>query len=260
MKKKILIIEDDPFLGDVLTQKLAHEGYEVTLVRDGAEGFQRISSTQPDLILLDLNLPTFNGYEILEARQRDPRSASIPVIVISNSGEPVEINRVLALGVKDYLIKAQFEPEEVLAKVRAQLSEKTNDSVSNETRKKLKGRKILWIEDDTFLSELLSTKLVAEGTVALHARDGEEALHILEKETPDVILLDLVLPGISGFDILKHIKKDERLKKIPVIVLSNLGQQDDIDRTKALGAAKHLVKSDLDLDRIAYEISSVIPS
>lgn len=260
MKKKILIIEDDPFLGDVLTQKLAHEGYDVTLVRDGAEGFQHISSTKPDLILLDLNLPTFNGYEILEARQRDPHSASIPVIVISNSGEPVEINRILALGVKDYLVKAQFEPEEVLAKVRAQLSGSTTEAALSDTRRKLKGRKILWIEDDTFLSELLSTKLVTEGTIALHARDGEEALHILEKETPDVILLDLVLPGISGFDILKHIKKDERLKKVPVIVLSNLGQQSDIDRTKELGAIKHLVKSELDLDRIAYEISSVIPS
>ena len=121
MNKKILIIEDDTFLGDVLTKKLANEGFETLLARNGAEGFQKIYSWKPDLILLDIILPNMNGYEILEAKAKDNNIADIPVIVISNSGQPVEINRALALGVKDYLIKAQFDPEEVMVKVRSQI-------------------------------------------------------------------------------------------------------------------------------------------
>src|SRR3989344_2487677 len=111
--KNILIIEDDVFLGDVLLEKFKKEGFEAHLSRDGAEGLAEMKKFKPDLILLDIILPTMNGYEILEAKQKDPEIEKIPVIIISNSGQPVEINRALALGVKDYFIKAQFDPEEV---------------------------------------------------------------------------------------------------------------------------------------------------
>ena len=121
MSKKILVIEDDLFLGEVLLKKLKNEGYETTLARDGAEGLKKISDIKPDLVLLDIILPSMNGYEILEAKFKDDAIKNIPVIIISNSGQPVEISRVLSLGVKDYLIKAQFDPEEVISKVRQQL-------------------------------------------------------------------------------------------------------------------------------------------
>src|SRR3989344_3344445 len=137
--KKILIIEDDVFLGDVLTQKLSNEGFEAVLSRDGLDGFNKIKSLHPDLILLDIILPNMNGYEILEAKQKDPTIAGIPVIIVSNSGQPVEINRALALGVKDYLVKAQFDPEEVLVKVRAELKEAEGHSDGAKSLKSLEG-------------------------------------------------------------------------------------------------------------------------
>ena len=108
--KKVLLIEDDVFLGDVLLEKLKKEDYDAHISRDGAEGLEKIKELKPDLVLLDIILPTMNGYEILEAKLKDPSIAKIPVIIISNSGQPVEINRALTLGVKDYFIKAQFDP------------------------------------------------------------------------------------------------------------------------------------------------------
>src|SRR3989344_5011868 len=149
MAKKILIIEDDSFLGDVLVQKLKGEGFDVSLSRDGAEGLNKMKELKPDLILLDIILPSMNGYEILEAKQIDPQVASIPVIVISNSGQPVEISRVLALGVKDYLVKAQFDPEDVLAKVKLQFAKENavmgnvEVGVDTSTTDNLSGKKIL---------------------------------------------------------------------------------------------------------------------
>src|SRR3989338_11333531 len=104
---RILIIEDDIFLGDVLVKKLNVAGYDARLSRDGVAGLKELRQWKPDLVLLDIILPQMNGYEILEAKQKDRTIASIPVIVISNSGQPVEINRALALGVKDYLVNAQ---------------------------------------------------------------------------------------------------------------------------------------------------------
>ncbi len=280
MNKKILIIEDDVFLGDVLLLKLKKENFVTELVRDGALGLQRIKEMQPDLVLLDIMLPTMNGYEILEAKVKDASIAAIPVIVISNSGQPVEISRVLALGVKDYLIKAQFDPEEVIVKVKQQLismnSARTGSyaadskgqagqegqtsapDLSDAHLPRLLGKKIMWVEDDAFLNDLIARKLKTEGCALVHASEGESALRQAEQEMPDLILLDILLSGMDGFEILRKLKENPKIKGIPVVLLSNLGQQSDIDKAMQLGAEHFLIKATVTLDEVIAEIQHVL--
>ena len=268
---KILLIEDDIFLGDVLLEKLKAAGYEVSLARDGVAGLRALREWKPDLLLLDIILPNKNGYEVLEEKLRDTTIARIPVIVISNSGQLDEINRALALGVKDYLVKAQFDPEEVLVKVRLQLSggdaplRTPSPAARTEAEEKksadkapLQGRKIMWVEDDKFLSDIIARKLSAQGSALFHASDGDTALKILESESPDVVLLDILLSGIDGYEILKRMKANEKTKHIPVILLSNLGQKGDVEKGKALGAARFLIKATVTLDEIVEEIKTVL--
>lgn len=264
--KNILIIEDDVFLGDVLLEKFKKEGFEPTLSRDGAEGLAKIKELKPDLILLDIILPNMNGYEILEAKQKDPKIQKIPVIIISNSGQPVEINRALALGVKDYFIKAQFDPEEVMVKVRSFLK-KTEEEVggtteiglaSNGSTGQLVGKKIMWVEDDSFLSDIIARKLSAEKCTLVRAKDGESALALVETENPDIILLDILLPGMNGFELLEKIKAIPAVKDIPIIMLSNLGQESDVEKGKSLGANRFLIKATLTLDEIITQIAELL--
>lgn len=260
--KRILIIEDDIFLGDVLVQKLRSSGYEVELARDGAAGLQKLREMKPDLLLLDIILPTMDGYEILETKRKDSSIKDIPTIIISNSGQPVEIKRILDLGVKDYLVKAQFEPDEVLMKVKTQLSgeERISESAgaSSSGGRSLAGKKLMWVEDDKFLSDIIARKLAGEKCKLVHTVEGEEALRIVEAENPDIIMLDILLPGIDGFEILTRLKQNPKVKNIPVILLSNLGQQSDIDRGKSLGAERFLIKATVTLDEIVDEIKDVI--
>ncbi|HEY4516269.1 MAG TPA: response regulator [Candidatus Paceibacterota bacterium] len=262
--KKILIIEDDSFLGDVLVQKLKGEGFEVSLARDGAEGLKDIREIKPDLILLDIVLPTMNGYEILEAKQADKEISTIPVIVISNSGQPVEISRVLSLGVKDYLVKAQFDPQEVVSKVKSQLI-KGNEAAGSKTSGELPrgaaalaGKKVMWVEDDKFLSDIIARKLSSTGCTLFHAPDGEAALKLIAEQMPDIIMLDVLLPGMDGFEVLHRIKADPKTSKVPVIMLSNLNQKVDIDKSKELGAAQFLVKATMSLDEIIENIRLIL--
>lgn len=258
MIKKILIIEDDVFLGKVLNEKLLKAGYGVSLIGDGGEGLEQIRVQKPDLILLDIMLPTKNGYEILEAKRQDTTIAAIPVIIVSNSGQPVEINRAIALGVDDYLVKAELDPDEVLEKVQSKLGDPSRSPAPTAGGGALAGKKVLWVEDDAFLGDILAAKLSAAQCTVLYAKDGEAALKIVETETPDIILLDLVLPGISGFDVLEHMKKNDRTKNVPVIILSNLAQESDLERAKKLGAFKHFVKASIDPANIIREISSTL--
>ncbi len=97
-------------------------------------------------------------------------------------------------------------------------------------------RKILIIEDDKFLRELISRKLSDENFEVAEAVDGEDGVKKTEEEIPDLILLDLILPGIDGFEVLRQIKTKSKLSKIPVIILSNLGQEEDIEKGFKLGA------------------------
>ncbi len=118
--------------------------------------------------------------------------------------------------------------------------------------------KILIIEDDKFLRELISQKLVKEGYEICEAIDGEEGIKQVRKENPDLILLDLILPGIDGFDVLAQMKRDPVLAKIPVIILSNLGQKEDIEKGINLGADDYLIKAHFTPNEIIEKIKSVL--
>lgn len=114
--------------------------------------------------------------------------------------------------------------------------------------------KILIVEDDKFLKTLLEKHLQRENFEVITAEDGETAVDKIVKERPDLILLDIILPKKSGFSVLEEINKDENLRKIPVIIISNLGQQEDIERGKKLGAKEFLVKASLSLEELIRKI------
>lgn len=117
---------------------------------------------------------------------------------------------------------------------------------------------ILLIEDDKFLSELLNDYLVKHGLSVEWVADGKEGIKQAKAIKPALILLDLVLPGISGYEVLKQLKEDSETKDIPVIILSNLGQEDEIKRGLDLGAESFLVKAQFDMHDIFLKIKKRI--
>lgn len=118
MEKKILIIEDDKFLRELIAQKLIREGYETSEAVDGEEGIKKIKEEKPSLVLLDLILPGIDGFEVLSQMKEDSTISSIPVIILSNLGQKEDIERGLKLGAVDYLIKAHFTPGEIIEKMK----------------------------------------------------------------------------------------------------------------------------------------------
>jgi len=121
MAQKILIIEDDRFLRELISRKLVQENYDVVETADGEEGLEKVKELKPDLILLDLILPGIDGFAVLEKIKDDPTVVFIPVIILSNLGQREDIERGLKLGAVDYLIKAHFTPNEIIDKVKNNL-------------------------------------------------------------------------------------------------------------------------------------------
>ena len=118
---KILLIEDDKFLRELIIQKLGREGFEATEAPEGEAGLTKMKEERPDLVLLDLILPGIDGFEVLAELKKDEALRQIPVIIISNSGQPAEIEKAKELGVRDWLVKTEFDPQEVLEKVKRQI-------------------------------------------------------------------------------------------------------------------------------------------
>ena len=116
---KLLIIEDDKFLRDLIAQKLVREGFKVTPAAGGEEGLKAARENRPDLILLDLVLPGMDGFEILEQLKKDPQLSSIPVLILSNLSQKEDIDRALALGAIDFMIKANYTPGEITEKIKS---------------------------------------------------------------------------------------------------------------------------------------------
>ena len=117
-KFKILLVEDDSFLLQMYATKLDLEGFVVSEATDGDKGIRMAKKVLPDLILLDMLLPKKDGLEVLKELKSDSSTKDIPVIVLSNDGQRERIDKCLALGARDYLIKAHFVPSEVIAHVR----------------------------------------------------------------------------------------------------------------------------------------------
>ncbi len=124
MASKILIVEDDKFLRELISRKLVKEGYDIAEAVDGEEGVKKSEEFMPDLILLDLILPGIDGFGTLEKIKDNSKTMNIPVVILSNLGQKDEVEKGLKLGAIDFLIKAHFTPEEIVEKIRLVLSKK----------------------------------------------------------------------------------------------------------------------------------------
>ncbi len=262
MAKKILIIEDEEVLLDLLAKQIKASGFEVATAKDGEEGLMNIESFNPDLVLLDIVLPKLSGYEVLE--KLNEKNIKIPVIIISNSGQPVDIGKATALGAKDYIVKAELNPDEIIEKIDKCLGlenggAKTDGSSSRHAKR---GDFVLLAEDDVFLRELCSKKLLKKGYTVETATDGGMAYEKIMNLKPDIVLLDVIMPGMEGFEILKKVKasKDKKIANIPIIILSNLGQESDVQKGLEMGAKDYLIKTNYTMEEIIEKIEKYLHS
>lgn len=259
-EKKVVLIEDNLFLSDIITKKLNFHGATVNRFSNGLEGLAGVRKEMPDLLLLDIAMPVMNGYEVLQVMHAEKLTEKIPVIVISNSGQPVEIERVKQLGVKDYLVKANFEPNEVLKKVFAVMNIDGGDATTGKlgnVEAEYTGPKVMIVEDDPLLRNLLSVKLAKAHCPHMFSSDGSEAVDLIRQYQPKIIILDLMLPGKTGFEILQELKTDNGLKDIPVVIFSNKSSETEKGKAKELGAVDYFVKAMTDLGEFVEQLKKI---
>ncbi len=121
-------------------------------------------------------------------------------------------------------------------------------------------KKILLIEDDPLLIDIYTTKLQQSGFEVQTVEEGEKAVTAIQQERPDIVLLDIVLPHVDGWEILQQVQASEELKRIPIVILSNLGQKEEIEKGLRLGAVRYLIKAHYTPSQVVEEVVKLIGS
>src|SRR6266853_2086241 len=205
---KILVIEDDRDAALLIQANLASAGYE-TIVCDRPQDFAKIvAEVKPDVITLDLLMKPSSGWEVLLKLKRNPKTTIIPIIVISIVDQPAIGT---TLGADEYLVKP-VDKESLLAAVRRCLGLKQGAPSQ---------RPILVVEDDTSTREIVAELLTAQGYGVTTAKDGKEARTPMASRLPELVILDLMLPEVSGFELLAEWRSNPRTADLPVFVLTS---------------------------------------
>lgn len=262
--KKILLVMSDQQMISSLLKSFSLAGYETFQSHDVSAAIAEAMRVHPDLVILDVKMNGVDGFEVLEALRAntDTSVSKIPVIIASETGDLVEISRALKLGISDYFVKSRFDVSQVFSKVKKHLGDTSvvpTEEASAGAKMEASGQiKLLIVEDDKFLRDLATQKLIQENFAVHAAVDGEQGIALAEKELPQVVLLDILLPGIDGFEVLRRIRANPALKETRVIMLSNFGQREDVEKALSSGADQFLVKANFTLDEIIEEAKAIM--
>ncbi len=203
----VLVIEDDPKAVDLLRIYLSEAGYAAEIAKDGEEGLEKAKRLSPNAIILDVLLPKVDGWNFLSQIKADATTKDIPVIIVSIVDQK---GKGFALGAADYLVKP----------IKKETLIKALETINWEPKARKTPIKILAIDDDPKAVELIAAALEPKGFKVLKTYGGEEGVEVAKAEQPDVIILDLLMPGVNGFEVLDRLEKAPATKKLPIIIFT----------------------------------------
>jgi adenylate cyclase len=219
----VLVIDDDPTARDLMATYLTDEGFAVETAANGVDGLRRARELRPTAIMLDIQMPDIDGWTVLAALKGEPELADIPVVIVTILDEQ---RRGIALGAAGYLTKP-IDRERLIA-------------ILSRLRPASAPGSVLVVEDDEDQRQLVREILGARGWRVREAANGRLALDAVEAEVPDVILLDLMMPEMDGFELVAALQAKAAWREIPVVVVTALDLTAE-DRRRLSGGVEQIL-------------------
>ncbi|HEX5079078.1 MAG TPA: response regulator, partial [Geminicoccaceae bacterium] len=225
---------------DLMRRFLAREGFDVVTAKDGREGLELARQLHPALITLDVLMPELDGWSVLQALKDDPELAAIPVLMLTIVDEK---HKGYALGATDYMTKPLDRD-----RLRALLAKYGTAG----------GKRILVVDDDAEHRRRLTQVLEGEGWQVTEAENGRVALERLADLIPDLIVLDLMMPQMDGFEFLSELRRDQALRDVPVVVITAADLTDE-DRERLNGGVERILqRSEFQPDDLLTEVRELV--
>jgi len=257
-KPKILIVDDEPLNVKLLAAMLPPDQYSTLRAYSGEEALKKVADEAPDLVLLDIMMPGLNGYDITRMLKDDPKIRDIPIILVTAFGGTDNRIRGLEAGADEFINKP-VNKAELLARVRSllrlkqyqdQLKAHTRSLDSFTTAGNTEGRardqidlpSIVIVEDDEKDAKLIQSLLHGEPYQIKLAEDGQQIISRAQHERVDIVLLDILLPRMNGYEVCRTLKSTEHTKNIQIIAITNLADLDSKIKGLESGLDDYLVK------------------
>ncbi|HVO31355.1 MAG TPA: response regulator, partial [bacterium] len=245
---RVMVVDDDRDVATLIRMYLEQEGFEVIQAAGGREALEIARREKLDAITLDLNMPEVSGFDVVKALKDDTRTKDVPVIFVSvsNAEEATPPGTSAAsLSFADWVTKP-IDPARLI------------NAVKRHAQRRAGRPNILVVDDDPDIQKLLGIILAREGFEVENASNGEEALRRVAARKPDLIILDLVMPALDGFAVVKRLREQKSTRRVPVLILSVKDLSDDERRILETGTTKFLTKSYASREALLREVVDLL--
>ncbi len=265
---KILFVEDDPFIAEIYKRKLDSSGFEVVNAVTGKAVLKEVQAQKFDLILLDLVIPEMSGTDVLRELRTNPEyPKDLKIVVFSNLSSSEDRAECLRLGADGFISKTEFSPSEVVTEVNRflyQLNERNKNSARQEQAPeehvKL-GKRILFIEDEAVFIEMFSRRLRDEGYEVVTMQEGISGLEAAMNQSFDLIISDVLMPGMDGREVIQRLREIEEKKFVPIFVLSASLEDEQLKALTESGLVnKTFMKTQITPSEFAYAVNDYFQS
>jgi DNA-binding response OmpR family regulator len=262
---KILLAEDDPLISEIYQKKFKTEGIEADVAVTGKEVLKKISENNYDVVLLDLVLPEMNGFDILKKIETTGKySKKTKILIFSNLSEQSDFQKAMDLGADGFISKTQFSPTELVEQVKRKINEfkeqdkNSKKSITEKTEKVENRKRILLIEDEEVFVELFGKKLRDDGYEVESAKNGAWGFKEAEAKDFDLIITDLVMPAMTGSEIVAKLKLSEKTKNIPIIVLSASVPEEEAKEIEDMGIEAFFLKTKINPSDLSRKVDEIL--
>lgn len=249
----ILIVEDDPMISDIYQRKFSDVGFEIFVAETGEQALAIAGKEKLDVVLCDLIMPKMDGFGVIKALRSGDYDPNIKIIISSNISEKEDRDKALSLGADGFVVKSEFTPSELVSEINSFL--KKNKTLDGSPKKP---KRILLIEDEEVFVEIFGKKLEAEGYEVSSALNGAWGIKTALEQKFDLIILDMVMPAMSGLEVVEKLKANEETKNTPIVVFSASVDADTQKQVEGMGITAFFLKTQLTPSDLVKKIDKIL--
>mgnify|MGYP003883377071 CR=1 FL=1 len=266
---KIILVEDDPMISEIYQKKMEEAGFEVKPAITSKQAIEMAERENADLMLLDLILPQMNGFEVLEKIKSTEGGKKLKVIIFSNLSSKEERDKALQLGASGFITKSEYTPSQLVEEVKRFINQ-YNEQQKNEARlngqktadsksTNISGKKrILMIEDEEIFIDMFGEKLRQDGYDLTFAKNGAWGVKEALKNSFDLFIIDMIMPAMTGEEIVSKLKLEDKTKNIPIIMLSASVDDSVIKKMEELGIQGFYIKTQITPAELSRKVSEAL--
>lgn len=255
-------------ISEIYQKKFGDSGYEILTADSGEKAIELDRTEKIDVMLLDLIMPKMDGFEVIENIRQANNNPSMKIFVFSNLSQKEDQDKALKLGANGFIIKSQYAPSDLVKEISRRLNQETeiqkNEALQEGNEKSIEKKeengkkKILIIEDEAIFLDMFGEKLRQDGFIVETADNGAWGLKEALAKDFDLFIIDMMMPAMTGDEIIEKLKLEESKKNIPIIVLSASVEDHMENKVREMGANEFFVKTKIIPSELSKKVSELL--